>query len=76
MESPNKGQTATKTEVAQLEVIQQLEEATGQDQKPLWKLLLDHRRIFLYALFANSGALLFGYDILVQGAITALPAFS
>ncbi|KAL2817126.1 general substrate transporter [Aspergillus granulosus] len=76
MDFSNTDAAARKPKVSQLEVIQQLEEATGQDQKPIWKLLLDHRRIFIYALFANSGALLFGYDILVQGAITALPAFS
>ncbi|KAH7114985.1 general substrate transporter [Dactylonectria estremocensis] len=68
--------TAAKPQLDQLEVIEDLEDATAENQKPIWKLLLENRRVFLYALFANTGALLFGYDILVQGTITALPAFS
>ncbi|KAI8411408.1 hypothetical protein FOFC_08002 [Fusarium oxysporum] len=36
----------------------------------------EHPRIIFYTFLANCGSLLFGYDVLVQGAITALPAFS
>ncbi|KAJ6071018.1 general substrate transporter [Penicillium canescens] len=62
--------------IAQLENIQDPEVTDMEGQQPFWKLIIEHRRPFLYALLANSGALLFGYDVLMQGAITALPAFS
>ncbi|KAJ4263352.1 hypothetical protein NW762_006170 [Fusarium torreyae] len=44
-------------------------------ERPFWQILKDHPRVLLFTLMANSGALLFGFDVLVQGAITALPAF-
>lgn len=42
----------------------------------IWKLLRQNPRVILFAFLANCGAFLFGYDILVQGAINALPMFS
>ncbi|KAL3448012.1 general substrate transporter [Aspergillus insuetus] len=74
--SPQSNIQAAKPQVEQLEVIQRLEDTENENQQPFWKLIFENRRVFFYALFANSGALLFGYDVLVQGSITALPAFS
>jgi hypothetical protein len=76
MGSPTPSFTGAKPNVAQLETIQDLEVTVTERSQPFWKLILEHRRAFMYALFANSGALLFGYDVLMQGAITALPAFT
>ncbi|KAH7319367.1 hypothetical protein BKA65DRAFT_529417 [Rhexocercosporidium sp. MPI-PUGE-AT-0058] len=39
-------------------------------------VIKDNPRVISYAVIANSGSLLFGYDILVTGACVALPAFS
>ena len=68
--------TGPKPDMTHLETIESMEVTVMEQQQPLWKLFLEHRRSFMYALFANSGALLFGYDVLMQGAITALPSFS
>jgi len=60
--------------IQQVEVVQQLESID--DDIPYWKLLLKSPRLIFYTFVANSGSLLFGYDVLVGGAVTALPAFS
>ncbi|KAG4442460.1 hypothetical protein IFR05_002062 [Cadophora sp. M221] len=46
------------------------------DGKSIWQVIKDNPRVISYAVVANSGSILFGYDILVTGACVALPAFS
>ncbi|KAH6711389.1 general substrate transporter [Leptodontidium sp. MPI-SDFR-AT-0119] len=46
------------------------------DGKSIWQIIKDNPRVISYAVIANSGSILFGYDILVTGACVALPAFS
>ncbi|KAM0328699.1 hypothetical protein ACHAQA_005112 [Verticillium albo-atrum] len=46
------------------------------DDMTIWALLKQHSRVLVYAFLANCAAFLFGYDVLVQGAINALPVFS
>ena len=53
-------------------VIEQVTEG----EKTLWTSIKENPRVIMFALLANCGSLLFGYDILVQGSITALPMFS
>ncbi|KAF4873913.1 MFS transporter fmqE [Colletotrichum siamense] len=40
-----------------------------------WGAILRHRKVVLYAILANIGPLMFGYDLVVVGAISALPKF-
>jgi hypothetical protein len=75
MLSPTPSIDAGKAQIDQIEALQTLE-VTGENEKSVWQLLREHPRIILCTFLANCGALLFGYDVLVQGAITALPAFS
>ncbi|KAH7203009.1 general substrate transporter [Fusarium oxysporum] len=75
MPSPTPSIDPGKARIDQIEVLQTLE-VTGENEKSVWQLLREHPRIILCTFLANCGALLFGYDVLVQGAITALPAFS
>lgn len=44
--------------------------------KSIWKVMKENPRVIAYAFVANTGSLMFGYDVLVTGAILALPAFS
>ncbi|KAH6662932.1 general substrate transporter [Plectosphaerella plurivora] len=53
-----------------------IDEALSENEKSIWKQLAENPRVIACTLLANCGAFLFGYDILVQGAINALPAFS
>jgi hypothetical protein len=55
-------------------VVQAIESANG--DKGLWQLIRENPRVIVFAFLANCGSFLFGYDVLVQGAITALPMFS
>ncbi|KAI8653680.1 MFS domain-containing protein [Fusarium sp. Ph1] len=55
-------------------VVQAIESANG--DKGLWQLIRENPRVIAFAFLANCGSFLFGYDVLVQGAITALPMFS
>ncbi|GKT84481.1 LOW QUALITY PROTEIN: maltose permease [Colletotrichum tofieldiae] len=58
-------------------------ENTGQDadfqenapvERP-WQSLRAHPKIVLFAILANIGPLMFGYDLVIVGAISALPTF-
>ncbi|KAG5743752.1 hypothetical protein H9Q70_013536 [Fusarium xylarioides] len=51
-------------------------EVAEESNTTVWKLLKENARVIIFTWFANCGAFLFGYDVLVQGAINALPMFS
>ena len=51
-------------------------EVAEESNTTVWKLLRENVRVIIFTWFANCGAFLFGYDVLVQGAINALPMFS
>uniref|UniRef100_A0A0D2XLX2 Major facilitator superfamily (MFS) profile domain-containing protein n=1 Tax=Fusarium oxysporum (strain Fo5176) TaxID=660025 RepID=A0A0D2XLX2_FUSOF len=51
-------------------------EVAEENNTTVWKLLRENVRVIIFTWFANCGAFLFGYDVLVQGAINALPMFS
>lgn len=40
-----------------------------------WAMIRTHRKLVLYAALANIGPLMFGYDMVIIGAVTALPIF-
>jgi hypothetical protein len=66
-------------QVRQLEDVNDgpLSSANDPDEgKSIWKIMRENPRVIIYAALANTGSLLFGYDILVTGACVALPAFS
>lgn len=49
-----------------------------QDAKPTenpWGMIRSYPKLVLYAVMANIGPLMFGYDLIIVGAISALPAF-
>jgi SP family general alpha glucoside:H+ symporter-like MFS transporter len=45
-------------------------------EQTIWQEVKSSPRIIAYTALANAGSLAFGFDILVTGAVTALPAFS
>ncbi|KAF9690981.1 hypothetical protein EKO04_011264 [Ascochyta lentis] len=45
-------------------------------EQTIWQEIKSSPRIIAYTALANAGSLAFGFDILVTGAVTALPAFS
>ncbi|KAF9877076.1 hypothetical protein CkaCkLH20_05342 [Colletotrichum karsti] len=49
-------------------------EATAPVERP-WGAILANRKLVWYAIIANIGPLMFGYDLVVVGAISALPKF-
>ncbi|RBQ66085.1 hypothetical protein FVER14953_03190 [Fusarium verticillioides] len=51
-------------------------EVAEESNTNVWKLLRKNVRVIIFTWFANCVAFLFGYDVLVQGAINALPMFS
>ncbi|EEY19513.1 maltose permease MAL61 [Verticillium alfalfae VaMs.102] len=51
-------------------------EQVAEGETTLWTSMKENPRVIMFAFLANCGSFLFGYDILVQGAITALPMFS
>lgn len=51
-------------------------QVSSEADKSTWRLVRENPRAVLLAFLANCGSLLFGFDVLVQGAVTALPAFS
>jgi hypothetical protein len=51
-------------------------EVNENNNETLWHSIKQNPWVLVYTFLANSGSLLFGYDVLVQGAITALPMFS
>jgi hypothetical protein len=51
-------------------------EASEESSKTIWQVLKENLRVIGFTLLANCGAFLFEYDVLVQGAINALPMFS
>lgn len=40
-----------------------------------WKAIRSHPKVILYALLANIGPLMFGYDFVIVGSVSALPKF-
>lgn len=44
-------------------------------EQSIWQEIKNNPRVIAYAALANVGSLAFGYDILVTGAVTAVPAF-
>ncbi|KAG7287482.1 hypothetical protein NEMBOFW57_006994 [Staphylotrichum longicolle] len=51
-------------------------QVSSEADKGIWQLLKENPRVIIITFFANCGSFLFGYDVLVQGAVTALPAFT
>jgi len=49
---------------------------TQEVEQTIWEEIKCSPRIIAYTALANAGSLAFGFDILVTGAVTALPAFS
>jgi MFS transporter, SP family, general alpha glucoside:H+ symporter len=45
-------------------------------EQSIWQEVKENPRIIAFTALANAGSLCFGFDILVTGAVTALPAFS
>ncbi|KAH7386037.1 general substrate transporter [Pyrenochaeta sp. MPI-SDFR-AT-0127] len=62
----------------QFEVVDESPKETPQpeDSQTIWQEIKNNPRVIAYSVLANSGSLAFGFDILVTGAITALPSFS
>lgn len=52
------------------------ERPTQEVEQTIWEEIKSSPRIIAYTALANAGSLAFGFDILVTGAVTALPAFS
>lgn len=48
----------------------------AEEPQTVWKEIKSNPRVIFYSALANGGSLAFGFDILVTGAVTALPAFS
>lgn len=70
------GDTDPKSNVEMVERPGQSE--VQQESAPVerpWVAILRHRKVVLYAILANIGQLMFGYDLVVVGAISALPKF-
>ncbi|KAJ1327003.1 MFS transporter SP family general alpha glucoside:H+ symporter [Microdochium nivale] len=66
---------AAKTRAVHSEDVRTMQVST-EANKSTFQLIKENPRVILFAFLANCGALLFGFDILVQGAVNALPAFS
>lgn len=47
-----------------------------EESQTIWEEIKSNPRVIAYSVLANGGSLAFGFDILVTGAVTALPAFS
>ncbi|OAL49793.1 general substrate transporter [Pyrenochaeta sp. DS3sAY3a] len=47
-----------------------------EESQTVWEEIKSNPRVIAYSILANGGSLAFGFDILVTGAVTALPAFS
>jgi len=68
-------ETETKVKAVHEETVATMQVSSEADQST-WQLVKGNPRAILLAFLANCGSLLFGFDVLVQGAVTALPAFS
>jgi hypothetical protein len=42
---------------------------------PLWQLLKRWPKVVMYCLALSSAILLYGYDLLIVGTVSAMPAF-
>ena len=69
-------QQGDKATVSHGEFTEAIKGEPGDAEKTIWQLINENRRAIIVTFFANCGSFLFGYDVLVQGAVTALPAFS
>lgn len=49
---------------------------TQEVEQTVWEEIKSSPRVIAYTALANAGSIVFGFDILVTGAVTALPAFS
>ncbi|TVY64429.1 MFS transporter fmqE [Fusarium oxysporum f. sp. cubense] len=63
-----------KSSVEQAETIEEVQQNAYPTEHPL-ATLRSHPKLVLYALIANIGPLMFGYDLIIVGAISALPKF-
>ncbi|KAM0332300.1 hypothetical protein ACHAQA_002576 [Verticillium albo-atrum] len=63
-----------RTSVEMVEAAQTDIGASNPTENP-WAKVRTHWKLVLYAALANIGPLMFGYDMVVIGAITALPVF-
>ncbi|KAJ1323624.1 MFS transporter SP family general alpha glucoside:H+ symporter [Microdochium nivale] len=48
--------------------------AQATQEKP-WQAVFKHPKLLMYAMLINIGPLLFGYDMVIIGAVSALPQF-
>ncbi|PKS08729.1 hypothetical protein jhhlp_004782 [Lomentospora prolificans] len=71
---PSKVETV-KADVNHDETVLAVEQHVEND-KTLMQSIKENPRIIAFTFLANCGSFLFGYDVLVQGAINALPMFS
>jgi len=42
---------------------------------PLWQLLKQWPKVVMYCLTLSSAILLYGYDLVIVGTVSAMPAF-
>ncbi len=76
MASSIASQQGVKPSVSHGEFTEAIKGESSEAEKTIWQLIVENHRAIVVAFFANCGSFLFGYDVLVQGAVTALPAFS
>ncbi|KAF4976648.1 hypothetical protein FZEAL_6710 [Fusarium zealandicum] len=57
-----------------VEMVETVEQGPKPVENP-WAIIRSHPKLVCYAVIANVGPLMFGYDLVVVGAISALPAF-
>ncbi|KAH6643101.1 general substrate transporter [Boeremia exigua] len=70
------GKVKIATEFIEDIVVQPPSTRTAEHPQTIWQEIRSNPRVIGYSFLANAGVLSFGFDILVTGAVTALPAFS
>lgn len=77
MESPvGKSETQRKDEFAQItEVISTSSSQAGDEQRTLWQNVRKYRKVTYVTLAVTSAILLYGYDYVIVGTISAMPYF-
>lgn len=63
-----------KPSIERIEMVDQVEQDAKPTENP-WGMIRSYPKLVLYAVMANIGPLMFGYDLIIVGAISALPAF-
>lgn len=64
----------SRTSIEMVEAAQAGIGAPNPTESP-WSMIRTHWKLVLYASLANIGPLMFGYDLVVIGAVTALSIF-